>query len=160
MILKYYTKSQLTGKCSIVVLEWQNHGHVRSGSWRLVCSGFCLDKHIESRYMGMHKTLKMYIFAIEYGIDIIPVSFYSLNSELSFDTQHFMFIHFRNGQNIKNRYFSHLIDLQRSQKVKSEVAPDLKMTFRVYANYIPSFMLLSQSAQIKCLGALQSMCIV
>jgi len=104
--------------------------------------------------MGMHKTLKMYIFAIEYGIDIIPVSFYSLNSELSFDTQHFMFIHFRNGQNIKNRYFSHLIDLQRSQKVKSEVAPNLKMTFRVYANYIPSSMFLSQSAQIKCLGAL------
>ena len=44
-------------------------------------------------------------------------------------------------------HFKHLIDLQRSQKVKSEMAPNLKMNFGVYTNYVPSFMLLSQSAQ-------------
>ena len=39
--------------------------------------------------------------------------------------------------------------------VKSEVAPDLKVTFMyVHANYVPSFILLSQSAQRKCLAAL------
>ena len=43
----------------------------------------------------------MYIIKTEYRTEIIPVSFYSLNSELSFDTQHFVFIHFRNGLNIK-----------------------------------------------------------
>ena len=34
-----------------------------------------------------------------------------------------------------------------SQKVKSELAPNLKMNFRVHINYAPSFMLLSQSEQ-------------
>ena len=40
------------------------------------------------------------------------------------------------------------------KKVKSELAPDLKVTFRMHANYVPSFMLLSQSAKRKCLAAL------
>ena len=45
------------------------------------------------------------------------------------------------------------------------MAPDLKMTFRVSANYVPSIMLLSQStqsAQRKCLVALlnKAKCII
>ena len=42
----------------------------------------------------------------------------------------------------------------RGQKVKSEVAPDLKVTFMIHANHVPSFMLLSQSAKRECLAAL------
>ena len=34
------------------------------------------------------------------------------------------------------------------------MAPYLKMTLIEYTSYVPSFMLLSKSAQIKCLGAL------
>ena len=42
--------------------------------------------------MGMHKTSKGYIFVIEHDADIIPISLYSLNNQLSFDTLHFVFI--------------------------------------------------------------------
>jgi len=51
--------------------------------------------------MGMHKTLKVYIFVIEYDTDIIQVSLYSLNSQLSFDTLHLVFIQCRNGQMVE-----------------------------------------------------------
>ena len=43
-------------------------------------------------YVGMHKTLKVYTLVIQYGTDIIAVSFYSLNGQLSFDTLHLVFI--------------------------------------------------------------------
>jgi len=105
--------------------------------------------------MGTRKTLKVYIFVIEHGTDIIPVSFYSLNSQLSFDTQHLIFIHCRNifSRKVEIRLLNTLL-IPRGQKVKSEVAPDLKVTFMVYANHVPSFMFLSQSAQRNCLAAL------
>ena len=51
--------------------------------------------------MGMHKTLKIHIFAMEHGTDIIPVSVYSLKSQLSFDTKHFMFIFYKNSPKVK-----------------------------------------------------------
>ena len=44
---------------------------------------YVLDMHIEIRYI-----LKVHNFFIEHGTDIIPVSLYSLNNQLSFDTQH------------------------------------------------------------------------
>ena len=47
--------------------------------------------------MGMKKVLKVSIFVIEYGAGIISVSLYSLSSQLSFDTQHLIFIHCING---------------------------------------------------------------
>ena len=40
------------------------------------------------------------------------------------------------------------------KKVKSEVAPYLKMTFMVCTNHVTSFMLLSKSTRKKCLAAL------
>jgi len=109
--------------------------------------------HIELRYMGMRKTLKVYIFVIEHGTDIIPVSFYPLNSQLSFDTQHLIFIHCINSQKVEIRLLSTLLT-SRGQKVKSEVSPNLKVIFMVYANHVSSFMFLSQIAQRKCLAAL------
>ena len=45
---------------------------------------YFLDMYIELRYIGMCKTLKVYIFVMEH--DIIPVSLYSLNCQLLFDT--------------------------------------------------------------------------
>ena len=44
------------------------------------------------RYLGMRKTLKVYILVIKHDTDIIQVSLYSLNSQLSFDTLHLVFI--------------------------------------------------------------------
>ena len=41
---------------------------------------YVLDMHIVLRYMGMRKTLKVYIFFIEHDTDIIQVSLYSWNS--------------------------------------------------------------------------------
>ena len=35
---------------------------------------YVLDMHIKSRYMGMYKILKVFIFVIEHGADIIPDS--------------------------------------------------------------------------------------
>ena len=64
-----------------------------------------LDMHIELRCMGMHKTLQVSIFFIEHSADIISVSFYSLISQLSFDTQHLILIHCKNGQEVENRSF-------------------------------------------------------
>ena len=62
---------------------------------------YVLDMHIDLRYMGMSKTLKVYIFVIEHDTDIIQVSLYSLNSQLSFDTLHLVFIQCRNGQMVE-----------------------------------------------------------
>jgi len=53
---------------------------------------YVLDMHNELKYMGMHKILKVYIFVIEHDTDIFQVSLYSLNSQLSFDTLHLLFI--------------------------------------------------------------------
>ena len=36
---------------------------------------YVLYVHVESKYMNMHKILKVYIFVIEHGADIISVSF-------------------------------------------------------------------------------------
>ena len=47
-----------------------------------------------------------------------------------------------------------ILEYKIGHKVKSEVAPNLKTTLW-YTNYVPSFMLLSQSAQTKCLRALR-----
>ena len=53
----------------------------------------------------MHKTLKVYIFVIEHDAYTIPVSFYySLHSQLSFDTQHLAFIQCRNSQKVEIRH--------------------------------------------------------
>ena len=62
---------------------------------------YAIDLHIELRYLGMCKTLKVYIFIIEHDTDIIQVSLYSLNSQLSFDTIYLVFIQFRNGQMVE-----------------------------------------------------------
>ena len=56
--------------------------------------------------MGMQKILKVSIFVIEHGVGIISVSFYSLNSQLSFDTQHLIFTHCRNGQKVEIKIFN------------------------------------------------------
>jgi len=62
---------------------------------------YVLDVYIELRYMGMSKTLKVYFFVIEHDTDIIQVSLYSLNSQLSFDTLHLVFIQCRNDQMVE-----------------------------------------------------------
>ena len=41
---------------------------------------YVLNMHIKLRYMGMRKTLKVYIFFIEHDTEIIQVSLYSWNS--------------------------------------------------------------------------------
>ena len=51
--------------------------------------------------MVMHKTLKIHNFVMECGTDIIPGSFYSLRSQLSFDTKHHMFIYYKNSHKVK-----------------------------------------------------------
>ena len=61
--------------------------------------------------MGMHKTLKIHIFVMECGTDIIPVSFYSLSSQLSFDTKQFMFIYYKNSHKVKRCGFLNSNDL-------------------------------------------------
>ena len=38
---------------------------------------------------------------MECGTDIIPVSFYFLRSQLSFDTNHFMFIYYKSSHKVK-----------------------------------------------------------
>ena len=38
---------------------------------------------------------------IEHDTDIIPVSFYSLTGQLSFDIQHLIFIHCRNSRKVE-----------------------------------------------------------
>ena len=49
--------------------------------------------------------------------------------------------------------FGSFFDLsKRPQKVKSEVAPYCKLTFAMKTNYVPSFILLSKSAQKKGLA--------
>ena len=45
-------------------------------------------------------------------------------------------------------------DVQRSPKVKSEAAPFLKITLMMCRNHVPSFMLLSQNAQLSTKSAL------
>ena len=45
-------------------------------------------------------------------------------------------------------------DVQRSPKVKSEVALFLKITLLMCRNHVPSFMLLSQNAQLSIKSAL------
>ena len=45
-------------------------------------------------------------------------------------------------------------DAQRSPKVKSEVAPFLKITLMMCRNHVPSFILLSQNAQLGAKSAL------
>ena len=61
--------------------------------------------------MGMHKTLKIHIFVMECDIDITTVSFYSLRSQLSFDTKHFMVIYYKNSHMVKCCGFLILNDL-------------------------------------------------
>ena len=56
--------------------------------------------------MGMHKTLKIHIFVMECGTD--TVSFYSLSSQLSFDTKQFMY---KNSHNVKHCGFLNSNDL-------------------------------------------------
>ena len=95
----------------------------------------------------MQKTFKIHIFVVEHGTDMIPVSFYCLRSQLSFDTQHLMFMHYINSHVIKCCDFFTKMTSKGHKKVKSEVAPYLKMTFVVCTNHVASFMLLSKSAQ-------------
>ena len=52
--------------------------------------------YVDLRYMGMYKTLKVYIFVIEHDTEIIQVLLYSLDRQLSFDSLHFVFIQYRN----------------------------------------------------------------
>ena len=61
--------------------------------------------------MGMHKTSKTHIFVMECDIGIIPVSFYSLRSQLSFDTKHFVFIYYKNRHMVKRCGFLNSDDL-------------------------------------------------
>ena len=52
-----------------------------------------------------------YEIGMECVTDIIPVSFCSLKCQLSSDTKHFMFIHYKNDGNLQSHGFPHLIDL-------------------------------------------------
>ena len=45
-------------------------------------------------------------------------------------------------------------DVQRSPKVKLKTAPFLKITLMMCRNHVPSFMLLSQNAQLSTKSAL------
>ena len=47
-----------------------------------------------------------------------------------------------------------IFDVQRSSKVKLEVAPFLKITHMMCRNHVPSLMLLSQNAQLSTKSAL------
>ena len=52
----------------------------------------------------------MNTFGMECVTDIIPVLFYSLKCQLSFDTKHFIFIPCKNDGNLQSFGFRHLID--------------------------------------------------
>ena len=104
--------------------------------------------------MGVRIKLKEYIFVTQHDTDIIQVSLYSLNGQLSFNTPILGVYSMQKWSNARNSAFLIIKVDSTGQKVKSEVAPYLKVTFIVYANYASSFILLSQNAHRKCLVAL------
>ena len=90
----------------------------------------------------------MHIFELPCAIDVILVSSHSLECQLSFDTLLYMFIVCTTGVIVRLCVFGSLLNLYRSQKVRSEVAPYCKLTFVMKTNYVcAKFHAFIQSAQ-------------
>ena len=88
----------------------------------------------------------MHIFKLPCATDVRLVSLYSLKCQLSFKTQRYMFAVCTTVVINKNDNVGHLIDLYRSQKVKSEVVPYCKLAF-VIKKKCDKFMLCRESTK-------------